>query len=92
MSARPETGAMQFADDWSGVFLRGDDALYYGMALKSLLEATAESGKFGDVIARMSLSSLVDILLSCEHPPATIGQTSEFAPQQLKAFSECLPK
>jgi len=91
MSARPETGAMRFTDDWSGVFLRGDDAIHYGMALKALLESTAEAGN-GDVIARTNLSSLVGILLSCEHPPATFGQTSDFTPQQLKAFSECLQK
>lgn len=31
---RPETGAMQFGeDDWPGVFIRGDNAIYFAMAV-----------------------------------------------------------
>lgn len=32
---RPETGPMQFGDDWPGYFLRGDYAIYLGMILES---------------------------------------------------------
>ena len=38
MSNRPETGPMQFKDDWSGVFIRGDNAFGYAMALKRVLD------------------------------------------------------
>lgn len=39
---RPETGAMQFGDDWPGVFIRGDNAACYSMALDSLLSGNVE--------------------------------------------------
>lgn len=34
MSTRPETGPMQFGDDWPGVFIRGDDALATVLSLQ----------------------------------------------------------
>lgn len=40
--ARPETGAMQFGDDWPGVFIRGDNAAYYSLALDSLLKGNVD--------------------------------------------------
>jgi hypothetical protein len=33
MSDRPETGPMQFGDDWCGIFIRGDNAFLYANAL-----------------------------------------------------------
>jgi hypothetical protein len=38
MESRPETGPMRFGEDWPGVFIRGDNALYYGMMLEQYLE------------------------------------------------------
>ena len=34
---RVETGAVQFGDDWPGVFIRGDSAAYYAMIIDTLL-------------------------------------------------------
>lgn len=34
--ARVETGAVQFGDDWPGIFIRGDDALYQAALLGDL--------------------------------------------------------
>lgn len=31
---RPETGPMQFPDDWPGIFLRGDDAIPLALDLE----------------------------------------------------------
>ena len=45
---RPETGAMQFGNDWPGVFIRGDDALWMASNLGCLLRAHA-SGDFAAV-------------------------------------------
>jgi len=39
---RPETGAMQFGDDWPGLFVRGDNATGYHTALHSALTAMEE--------------------------------------------------
>ena len=93
---RPETGAMRFGDDWTGVFLRGDDALSYALALKNILErtsrvltATEPTEIDTDVLDRMNLSGLVDLLLSCEHPPRTLG-SGEISPLHLKTIGECL--
>ena len=35
---RAETGVMQFDNDWPGVFIRGDNALMYAIALRCLLD------------------------------------------------------
>lgn len=32
---RPETGVMQFGDDWPGIFIRGDNAFAYSLALET---------------------------------------------------------
>lgn len=37
-----DTGAVAFGDDWPGLFLRGDDALYYGFLLHHLVDALAK--------------------------------------------------
>lgn len=39
---RVESGAVQFGNDWPGVFIRGDNAMFYAMALKRVLEAQTE--------------------------------------------------
>lgn len=36
---RPETGNMRFGDDWTGVFIRGDSAFAYRLALVHVLAA-----------------------------------------------------
>lgn len=39
---RVETGAIQFGDDWPGVFIRGDNAAYYSRALDSIMTGNAD--------------------------------------------------
>ena len=36
------SGALQFQDDWPGLFLRGDNAVVFGARIKSLLEVLKE--------------------------------------------------
>lgn len=36
--SRPETGAMQFGDDWPGMFIRGDNALIMAITLRQTIE------------------------------------------------------
>lgn len=45
MSERAETGTMRFGTDWTGVFIRGDNAFYYAMRLRGLIAR----GKTADV-------------------------------------------
>lgn len=39
---RIESGPVAFGDDWPGLFLRGDDALYYGFLLHQLVDVLAK--------------------------------------------------
>lgn len=40
---RPETGPMQFGNDWPGVFIRGDDAGWMHHMLTELVEAQSDA-------------------------------------------------
>jgi hypothetical protein len=61
LPARVETGPLKFNDDWTGVFIRGDNAIYYGMQLKEVLRQTELEFPFGAV-----LNNLADTLLSAQ--------------------------
>lgn len=80
---RPETGAMRFGDDWTGVFLRGDSACWYahllGMALQSL-----KDGRTLDPITLMQLQGLANTLYGCQHHTGEYPQA-----QEMKPFLEC---
>jgi hypothetical protein len=75
---RAETGAMRFAGDWRGVFIRGDNAFGYAMALRATLDAPDE---LRAEIARSSLQGLLDLLLSSDErrPNAETQQMMPFA-------------
>lgn len=40
---RLETGPVQFGNDWPGVFIRGDDAIYFAVCLEDLIERAKEN-------------------------------------------------
>lgn len=69
---RAETGAMQFGDDWPGVFIRGDNAMFYATVIERALETA-------DPFCRIYLQSLYDVLVSCRVP-------TQSEVQMLKAF------
>lgn len=35
---RVETGAVQFGEDWPGLFIRGDNAFYYAILIRQILD------------------------------------------------------
>lgn len=35
---RVETGPIQFGEDWPGIFIRGDAAIFFAMHLRTLLD------------------------------------------------------
>jgi len=39
---RVETGAVRFGDDWPGYFMRGDNAMFFAIALDRYLKIQAE--------------------------------------------------
>lgn len=59
---RVETGAVQFGDDWPGVFFRGDNAALYALTLKQVLESEAHCFDF---LTRGQLEGLQSLLSSC---------------------------
>jgi len=79
--SRPETGPMQFGDDWPGVFVRGDDAKYFNMTL-DLLKKLIAVGDIGACrgIVKLMLWNLPDSDINTIDP-ATI--------QKMKPWDEC---
>jgi hypothetical protein len=90
---RAETGAMRFAGDWPGLFIRGDEALMgYVPSLAQVLafaEAAFENVQVpeGDrlqlTLAMRQLEGLSTLLKGCE------GGDALEVPNDLKAFGEC---
>lgn len=88
---------MRFGDDWPGVFLRGDNAFAYSMALSTLLDAIEGTAKratdAGNPVSE-GLASLVTLssflrglagdLASCDvrEKPSIVND--------LRPFAECL--
>jgi len=57
---RPESGSMQFGEDWPGIFLRGDYAVPMSWLLESLLARSASAPE------SFQLTEFRKILASCE--------------------------
>ena len=54
--SRIETGVVQFDDDWPGVFIRGDNALYYAMLVRRAVESMPNG------LVKSNLKGLADLL------------------------------
>ncbi len=79
---RPETGALKFGDDWTGVFIRGDDAIGLAHYIQVLLAEKPSGEETLDVIlARSGLQRLAKILESSFEE--TDGEV-----QRMKNFSD----
>jgi len=61
---RVETGPIQFGNDWPGVFIRGDEALYFARVLESHMNDKEPEQFFEQPV----LSGLVDTLRRCAEP------------------------
>lgn len=58
---RVETGPVQFGDDWPGVFIRGDNAFFYCMALRRAVSQLGDRDLDG-----LMLKGLADLLSSSD--------------------------
>lgn len=63
--SRVESGPLQINDDWPGVFIRGDNAMFYGMALRDLLSLMRHNKDMHGMITASSLYGLTELLASC---------------------------
>ena len=60
---RIETGALQIDDDWTGLFIRGDDALY----LRDILSMTYANGTSFDKEYIYKLIRIIDVDVDHNH-------------------------
>ena len=61
--SRLESGVVQVGqDDWPGIFIRGDEALYAAHLLRMFIK----SGKDLDKISMMGIENLASLLESCK--------------------------
>jgi hypothetical protein len=77
---RPETGPMKFGDDWTGVFIRGDDAFAVGLYLRNTLDAAPPELGVGVMMLRGLQKKL-------EASDERNGVSPDC--QRLRAFEEC---
>lgn len=84
--SRPESGTMKFGDEWTGVFLRGDDAFGYAVALEALMEASSNAA----VMAHVQLGGLLRVLKSSNEFYASDEDKGKV--QTLQPFDQCLRK
>lgn len=80
---RPETGPMQFGDDWTGVFLRGDYAGPMAFMLQMLLDRAEKAGIIGAIEAA-PLRGLAADIASCDERGERHGL------QRMRPFDECV--
>ena len=60
---RVETGAVQFGDDWPGLFIRGDNAFALAMHIDAIERALkGDSDEFERTYAMTNLASIRDII------------------------------
>jgi hypothetical protein len=61
-SGRVPTGALQFRDDWPGLFVRGDDAIGLMVSIRHLAERLADNTDPGVASALSRLKRIADII------------------------------
>jgi len=80
--SRPESGPMQFGDDWPGLFLRGDNAAPAGMLLSEVLSKVQRTG----VLNALELAELHGLARDLGSADVRSG-----APvQRLKSWEQCV--
>lgn len=57
---RVETGPIRFADDWPGVFIRGDNAILYALYMAKILDNDS------DVLAKHYGAALLNLIKSSD--------------------------
>jgi len=78
---RAETGPMKFGDDWTGLFIRGDNAMGYKILL-DIVCSELNKDSLG-VIERAQLQGLIDLFDSAGEFKTNNEK------QMMKEFDEC---
>jgi len=83
---RAETGPMKFKDDWTGIFIRGDNAYAYANYLYQFLH-TPGNDPTRELYKKL-LENLIELLnQSNEHRQI---KDDDMKTQNLKSFQECI--
>lgn len=61
---RAETGPIQFGADWPGIFMRGDNAMYYAQQIKIILHY-ADKGQVPPPYMLSNLRGIYETMMSC---------------------------
>ena len=61
-SGQTPTGAMQFQNDWPGLFIRGDDAVVLHARIRGLQQRLAEHSDVAITAALIQLEKIADII------------------------------
>lgn len=61
---RIETGPLKINDDWTGAFIRGDNAFYIAMGLKGILNGLGD--KLHPLMEKPVLEGIIEILKSSD--------------------------
>jgi len=80
MSERPETGVMQFGDDWPGVFIRGDQAGWMAAALGEML-----AGAPPNALVTAQMWEMYQLLMDSNAQNCIIDEL-----QLLRPYPECV--
>ena len=67
---RVETGPVQFGGDWPGVFIRGDNALYFAHVLEMIIAQHGE--RMHSLMELPILKGLISDLQSCDMRQAAL--------------------
>lgn len=87
MSNRPETGNMRFEDDWTGVYIRGDDAWLFAHWIDITAQYITDKKLAGGPLCVSMLKGLSSLLHDCKQelgqkpPPAQTAQLMSPIPQ-----------
>jgi len=75
--ARVETGPVRIGDDWVGIFIRGDAAQRYGLAVGAVAYKWAPAGEWdmGDRLDQGTITELAALLGSCCEPCEAVALT-----------------
>lgn len=94
MMPRPETGPMRFGDDWTGIFIRGDNAFSFSMALNTVLHKAAINEPLNglDVAYLKSLKDLLDSCNEHNHPEVRVSAQEAVLLQNLKDVTDANPR
>ena len=61
-SGQTPTGAMQFQDDWPGLFVRGDVAIFLSWRLRYVLDVPRENGLEGEMRVLSAVPQIEQII------------------------------